>query len=456
MKLRSKLADDAAAQGFTDQNDIFLRRDLANRITATFLQLEHGSVSVLDGRWGVGKTTFAKQWMIDLKTKNIAAIYFDAFANDYLESPFQAIAGAIIEAAMDAGRTNSPAYKDFLTKAAAVGKTVASTATKIGIKAATFGLIGTSEIDSLSDIKDTIADSLGDFSHKQVEDLLEKQAKEKQNFSALKHSLENLPMLLRPSLPDGKSDHAPCLIFIIDELDRCRPDFALGILETLKHFFRTDYLHFVLVTNLAQIEGAVANRYGGGCSPREYLQKFYDFIVNMDVPYEQHGPTGIEIFVRNIVGELIPGNNHEIVDTLISVSKAYRLSLRQIQSLATNVAISFLAYQERELRINFLISFLGLFKTLRPDLYEQARRGALDVNEVANFLRSVSWDNNTDIERVIEIFSYYSFQNIDENDDRWRGFGSQTRRYNIGRLRVIPYLCNSLLERFGAPNPIEN
>lgn len=448
MRLKSKIMTDVASQGFTEQNDLFQRQDLARRITSTLANLEHGSVSVLNGRWGIGKTTFAKQWVLDLQKQNIPAIYFDAFAYDYLENPFQAVAGCILEAAADAGRKNTSAYRHFLAKAAAVGKTVASTATKIGVKAATLGVIGAAEMENLTDLKESISDSLGDFSEKQMALLLENQAKEREKFTELRRSLLTLPDLLSPSKDSALSD-AP-LIILIDELDRCRPDFALGIVETLKHFFRSDRLHFVLITNLAQLEAAVKGRYGQDCLAREYLQKFYDFIIYFDQSYDKNGPRGVEVFVRNLVGELLPPKARGIGDTIISISSAYGLSLRQIEALSTNISISYLAHQERELRIDILLCFIALFKTISPDLYADARSGILASTGVAALLRSGQWDDSLDIERVITIFDYYCSKNLNENDDRWRGFGGDIWKYNISRLRVIPYLCN-LLERFGAP-----
>ena len=368
-----------------------------------------------------------------------------------MESPFQAVAGCILEAAADAGKKNTSAYSDFLAKAAAVGKTVASTATKVSIKAATLGLIGAAEIKQLTELKDVISDSFGEISEKQVAALLEGQAKEKEKFSALRESLMSLPDLLQPTTSNNDPYIKDPLIILIDELDRCRPDFALGIVETLKHFFRSERIHFVLITNLTQLEAAVKGRYGQECLAHEYLQKFYDFIMHFDQPYDRNGSRGVDVFVRNLVGELIPLDSRGIGDAIIVMSSAYNLSLRQIESLATNISISYLAYQERELRLDHLLCFLALFKTISPELYTDARKGNLRIEDITKQIRLGNWDKNYDVERILNIFEYYSVSDINENDEKWRGYGSDVWRYNINRMRVIPYICNSLLERFGAP-----
>jgi predicted KAP-like P-loop ATPase len=279
MKIVTKLSEEDLSESFTLHNDIFNYTDLSKRLTALFLGLNHGTVSLLDGQWGVGKTTYVRKWIADLKKQNIPAIYFDAFAADYIDRPFQAIASAFVKAAQEAERTSDPAYSDFLSMASKVGKAVAGTAAKIGVKIVTLGAIGATEIKQLEDLKDDISEALGEASESGVQSLLERHAKDEQTFASLRVSLAKLPKLLQPT-----SDDTPIkpLIVVIDELDRCRPDFALGILETLKHFFRADNLHFILVTNVDHLALSVAHRYGADAGSKEYLEKFYDFVVYFD------------------------------------------------------------------------------------------------------------------------------------------------------------------------------
>jgi len=64
------------------------------------------------------------------------------------------------------------------------------------------------------------------------------------------------------------------VVFVIDELDRCRPDYALAMLEVIKNFFTVPHLHFVLGVNLAALEAIVRTRYGKKIGARTYLGKF--------------------------------------------------------------------------------------------------------------------------------------------------------------------------------------
>ena len=50
--------------------------------------------------------------------------------------------------------------------------------------------------------------------------------------------------------------HYP-LVVMIDELDRCRPSYAVEFLETAKHLFDVDRIVFVLAVNREQLAHAV-------------------------------------------------------------------------------------------------------------------------------------------------------------------------------------------------------
>lgn len=71
------------------------------------------------------------------------------------------------------------------------------------------------------------------------------------------------------------------LIFEVDELDRYRPDYALPVLEIIKHFFNIDGVHFVLGVNLKELQNSVRARYGTGNDGDRYLQKF----LHVQVPF---------------------------------------------------------------------------------------------------------------------------------------------------------------------------
>ncbi|MGW6163835.1 KAP family P-loop NTPase fold protein, partial [Bacillus altitudinis] len=65
--------------------------------------------------------------------------------------------------------------------------------------------------------------------------------------------------------------------FIIDELDRCRPDYAIQTLERIKHHFDVPGIIFIVATDHGNLPAAVQTVYGAHVNGEEYLRKFFDF-----------------------------------------------------------------------------------------------------------------------------------------------------------------------------------
>ena len=65
------------------------------------------------------------------------------------------------------------------------------------------------------------------------------------------------------------------LVFIIDELDRCRPTFAIELLERVKHIFDVPNLVFVFGINRNELCSALQSVYGN-IDATVYLRRFFD------------------------------------------------------------------------------------------------------------------------------------------------------------------------------------
>ncbi|UAJ09152.1 KAP family P-loop NTPase fold protein [Glacieibacterium megasporae] len=453
MRLNYSLPEAEIEKAFIDGSDTLGQRDLALRLTSLFKNLEHGTVSIFDGKWGSGKTTFVKSWLALLRSRGFPTIYFDAFGYDYIASPYDAVASTFIRASKEAGKTGDPIYANFLSRAAKVGKAVAGAGVKIGVKVATLGIISAAEIEHLSDMKDDIAEALGDASDDAVASALEKHAENENSFKAFREALTSLPKLLSEPRPDGT---ALPLIVVIDELDRCRPDFALGVIETLKHFFRSDSIHFILVTNKSHLALSVAHRYGVSSASEEYLEKFFDFVISYGLSYSKYDADAIRSFIGHLRAKLLGTNpyGHDIETYIREISIAFRLSLRQIESLFSSVVLANAASNDREFRPTVLIAFLCALKILKPSLYLKARDGTLSYLDINEFFNQGLWDSNFNYSYVLESFKFFLDPSIDTSDPKWRGLQQGYSQFNLEPLNTIRYLCRSVLDRFGDPSAL--
>ena len=78
------------------------------------------------------------------------------------------------------------------------------------------------------------------------------------------------------------------LIFIVDELDRCKPDYAINMIEVIKHFYSNKRIIFLLCTNNLQLSHTISNYYGSNFDGYGYLNKIYNLIIELgDVPIKK-------------------------------------------------------------------------------------------------------------------------------------------------------------------------
>ena len=91
-----------------------------------------------------------------------------------------------------------------------------------------------------------------------------------------KEKLEDLARALNNRTAQADNGNHKPLVVMIDELDRCRPSYAVELLETAKHLFDVDRIVFVLAVNREQLAHAVCALYGADFNAEGYLRRFFD------------------------------------------------------------------------------------------------------------------------------------------------------------------------------------
>lgn len=260
------------------EGDLWDRRRLGEQLTNYVDRLQCGAVLALDARWGEGKTWFVRHWAKHLDDTKHNVIYLDAFANDYLDDPFLTIAAEISQAFKDSDEIGIEEINDFNSKTASVLISLAAVIPMIAAKAGMhwIGLGGAGEaIQEVykqgQDVFDTASDEIASKVKEQIEKKIENHHIEKQTIQDFKKELAELAAQLEKPL-----------VFIIDELDRCRPDFAIRLIERIKHFFDIPKIVFVLVMNKPQLLQSIKSVYGYEAEMNgDYLEKFIDFTVHL-------------------------------------------------------------------------------------------------------------------------------------------------------------------------------
>ncbi|MEN3977562.1 P-loop NTPase fold protein [Acinetobacter sp. CWB-B33] len=258
------------------EGDLWDRRRLGEQLTNYVDRLNCGAVLALDARWGEGKTWFVRHWAKHLDDTQHNVIYLDAFANDYLDDPFLTIAAEISQTFRESEEINDTEIKDFNAKTASVLISLAAVIPMIAAKAGMhwIGMGGVGEVfqevyKEGKELYDTASEEIATKVKEQIEKKIENHAVEKQTIRDFKKGLAELAKKLDKPL-----------VFIIDELDRCRPDFAIRLIERIKHFFDIPKIVFVLVMNKSQLIQSVHTLYGYTAETNgDYFEKFIDFTI---------------------------------------------------------------------------------------------------------------------------------------------------------------------------------
>lgn len=365
------------------EGDDFFGRGQAGRSLSDLVEkVDDPLVVAVDGAWGTGKSYFLRRWVGAHKNENggkADLIYFDAFAYDFIEDPLIALTGAIGD------RLPPEREGDKWEKIKQIAAKLARPAFRIGVTAATAGVS-----DLAGPVLDEVVGAAGKEAEAAAEEFWKREDGRRAAMAQFRKALADL------TSPEGDSSDGKKIVVVIDELDRCRPDYALSILEVIKHFFSVSGVHFVLGVNLKSLEGIVRTRYGYDADAGGYLKRFIH--VTMQLPDfigdDRKSKTTVSYF-RIISKDM--GVDSKIIDTISKqlefLATSGRLSLRDVERIVTRLVLlpkgsempGFLSGWQ------LVATSLLLMKVVSPDLYALAVSKRLKIDDVADFY-SISTD----------------------------------------------------------------
>lgn len=239
-------------------------------LTRYLLANDHVKVLNVNSPWGAGKTFFVQRWKAELSKEHVC-VMFNAWETDYSAEPLLALITCIEQQTQDKlDVTATEAGKLAVDLASNILKKAAPLIAKGLVKK----LVGV-ELDEL--LGNEGSDDGGDGAKDLVSALIEDQSKTAKHVEEFKKSVvERLSQAA-----ENRNLKAPAFIFI-DELDRCRPTYAIELLERIKHFFELDDCKFVIASDSSQLAHSIRAVYGQGFSSENYLKRFFDAEFSLD------------------------------------------------------------------------------------------------------------------------------------------------------------------------------
>jgi len=260
---------------------VLLERYAARKATGT------GSYILnIDAAWGEGKTFFLDCLKRDLEQRGHVVASVNAWKDDHADEPLITVMAALDEALDPFVEKGSKAATALLSAKKALGIVATETAKQVGfhvLKTVT-GIAAEKTLERLKEAGafqgvgidekafDKSAEHVWDESLKQfVGERVSEHRKANEGIETFR--LKVADSIAAASETHGKA--RPMFIFV-DELDRCRPLYALRLLEDMKHLFDIDGLVFVVATDSDQLSHSVKAVYGAEFAARKYLRRFFD------------------------------------------------------------------------------------------------------------------------------------------------------------------------------------
>lgn len=244
-------------------NLLFGRKEFALNLERIIRNIDKNeNVIAIHSEFGTGKSHFANEFKnyFENDKSGHKFIIYNAWKNDYMEKPLGSIAGLIKENSN--GVIKNRIADSILEKSWKLGKSI----TPLVITALLRKYIGLS-LDEMLKIKDDEIDKVvNSFISEEIKNHDEK----KKLLSGIKEDLKKF----KEKHVKNKNQK---IVFIIDELDRCRPDFALELLETIKHIFDVEGYVFLLFLNERHLNSMIGVNYGADVITEGYLRKFFDY-----------------------------------------------------------------------------------------------------------------------------------------------------------------------------------
>lgn len=207
----------------------------------------------IDAPWGMGKSYFAKAFkekVISLqKEDQFEVIKINAWETDYYSEPMKTIIGE-----MNSFREIEPEIFEKSTE-------LLTNATIVTIGRIIKNLF----LKKLNLSNDDILEIKSVFSG-----MNEKNLKEYEEYKKLVREFK------KTLSKDNKKK-----IILIDELDRCKPPYAIEFLETVKHMFGVKNLIFIFLVNKEQLGGVISTMYLPNDKSNEYFEKFFDLELKL-------------------------------------------------------------------------------------------------------------------------------------------------------------------------------
>ncbi|MCX6848357.1 MAG: P-loop NTPase fold protein [Verrucomicrobia bacterium] len=357
-------------------NDAFGREKQADELTKFISSFtDHPFVLAINGVWGSGKTTFIDMWELKLKSQGFRTLRFNAWECDHSEDPFASLLSEfrmLVKAQGDGSKdTLAPLFARLKEKAVPI------------LKKSAAGMIKHFTMGALDLSADTEA-ALGEFAEASANYAIDKAESDKKSIQAFQTELAEF-------VKNSETTGQP-VVYFIDELDRCRPTYAISVLERVKHLLNVPGVVFVFAWDRNQLNQTIKHVYGRQTDSGGYLLRFVDLEFNLSI-------TNHRFFCNSLMNrfglfehiEKTGSHNlaNSIVETFPKIAELLKLSIREQEKSFTALSVFIRTNPIQDWRFIESLVVLIMLRIKRPKIYQSICRLPSNPSEAGNILRQL-------------------------------------------------------------------
>ena len=369
MRIRIQPKDIEIPEDDPFRYDLLDRKEPAEILTHLVSSVEGPCVLSIDAAWGNGKSTFIRLWSKHLLNNGFPVVDLNAWETDYAEDPFAVLSIELTNGLKQ--HADRVVVDDVVQGAIKVGRILTPGLFRLALNAVPGGELVGSEIGKLIE------------SYGEARFSVYKESKD-----SVQGFRENLQTMAK-KVSEGH-ENKPVLI-MIDELDRCRPSYAVELLEVAKHLFSVDRIIFILAINRTELSHSVKTLYGQKFNANGYLNRFIDIDFVLPTPNREKfistllEQTKIGGYFQRTGDSEAKNDGLALVTTLLtSILGTSTVSLRQISQAIHRIGLVFASLPNK--CNGFLITTVvaQILRTIDEQLYHRFRAGKATDLEVVD------------------------------------------------------------------------
>lgn len=344
------------------RDDRLNRKEDIEFLTSLIDTLTEPFVISINAPWGTGKSTFLKMWEMYLDNHNIKSIYFNAWENDFTNEPLITIVGEICEFFEECSKKNSELFTQIKK-----------------LKEKSSHLIKQNPPNFIKNNKHSFDELLDEY----VKSKIENYSIEKELHKEFKSDVAKFAKIVT-------KEKQPFVIFI-DELDRCRPHYAIEMLEIINHYFSVENIIFVLAIDREQLLNSIEMVYGRDMDSSGYLRRFIDLDVKLP-------KVSTEVYINYLIYErfkldklsILENKIENLASSMSLIANIYELSLREIEQCLIQINM-LIRTKFKEWNISGeLLGFLITFRVAKSEMYAKFVSKEISGKELIRELKKSS------------------------------------------------------------------